>query len=173
MDSWNGAFAIGIIRRPHGLKGALKVFSFSGETKHFAGLREVELRRDSARLRYAVTSVEIHNDTPVLFLDGVSDPDIAQTLRGYELWVPRELAAPLKEGEYYVRDLVGLNVVVGRDPIGTVVAVVDGSQAPLLEISREGRKGTLLVPFMDPFVGVPQEQSRTVEILEPWILDTE
>lgn len=173
MDSRADYVTIGVIRRPHGLKGALKVYSFSGETEHFTLLKEVELRRGSSRTRYPVRSVEIHKDTPVIFLDGVEDKESAGLLSGWEVWVPRDCGAPLRDGEYYVRDLIGLNVISDAAPFGTIVAVIEGSQAPLLEIRREGSDTTVLVPFMAPFAGVPHRQSGTVELLTPWIVDTE
>lgn len=165
------AVAIGAIRRPHGVKGACKVFSFSGETAHFRNLREVELRRDEVRRTIRVVSVEVHGSTPILFLEGITNPEIARTLSGWEIWVPRDAAAPLTDEEYYITELVGMRVVSEGRPVGEIVAVLDGAQAPLLEIDL-GERSTL-IPFLKQFVGIPDQATGTVEVLVPWILDTE
>lgn len=171
MEPLSDGVAIGVVRRPHGVRGAVKIHSFSGETRHFKALREVELRRHEARRRLAVRSVEIHNDTPVLFLEGVDDRDAAAALAGFELWVSAVHAAPLEHGEFYIRDLIGMSVMVQDDTLGPIIAVVEGAQAPLLEVDTGA--GTVLIPFMEPFAGVPDETRRTVELLTPWILDME
>lgn len=166
-----GSIAIGVIRRPHGVRGAIKVFSFSGETEHFTALTEVELRGDSVRRVMKVASVEIQNSVPVIHLEGVNNPEDARALAGCELWVGREHAAPLRPEEYYVTELVGMCVVVGTAPVGRIVAVADGAQAPLLEVDLGDR--TALVPFMEPFVDVPDRATRQLELMTPWVLDTE
>lgn len=162
---------IGAVRRPHGVKGAVKVISFSGETEHFLRLQDVELRKGETGRRYTVESVEIHHRTPVITFAGVTSPEDARSLAGWEIWVPAEQAAPLSADEYYVAELVGMRLVAPDGTTGAVVAVADGLQAPLLEIEWEGR--TALVPFMAPFIGAVDRAERTVELLTPWVLDTE
>ena len=90
-----------------------------------------------------------------------------------EIRVDRVAAAPLDEDEYYVSDLVGLDVTVDGRSYGTIVSVIDASQAPLLEIRRNGtgeRNGVFLVPFMGRYIGTVDLSARTLEVVEPWIL---
>jgi 16S rRNA processing protein RimM len=163
--------AIGAVRRPHGIQGAVKIVSFSGETEHFSRLREVELRSGGVCRRFAVDSVEIHDRTPVITFAGISSPEEARSLSGWEIWVPTDHAAALGPDEYYVTELIGMCLVAQDGEKGEIVAVADGAQAPLLEVEWQGR--TALVPFMDPFIGVVDRADRTVELLTPWVLDTE
>ncbi len=147
------------------------MFSYSGETTHFRDLRSVELRSERVRRTFNVVAVEVHNTTPVLYLEGIETPEMARTLAGWEVWVPLDQAAQLGPGEYYVSDLVGMNLVQGTQSLGKILSVVEGYQAPLLEVDLGGR--TVLVPFMEQYLGVPDQDARTLELLTPWILDTE
>lgn len=180
--------AIGVIRTSHGVGGAVKVFSLSGETTHFFALTEVELRHGAQRSQVSIDWCRSHGDALLLKFVGVDTPEAAKRLSGAEIWVDRQAAAPLHTNEHYVSDLVGLRVVAVRGEsldgypvvgdgsraqadLGTVEAVYDGAQAPLLSIRTAN--GMRLVPFMQQFVGTVDLVSGTVELTAPWILDFE
>ena len=162
------AITIGVFTRVYGVNGAIKVYSFSGETKHFRKLKYVEIRKDDAVQTVLVHCTAIQNKTPILKIEGVDTPESAKRYVGYQLWVPREQAVSLCKGEYYASDMINVKVRVGNSIVGTVRAIIDGAQAPLLEIERGRKEKTSLVPFMDVFIGkvnIP----RDIEVKAPWI----
>ena len=165
---------IGRLGRPHGVHGALRARSYSGELDHFRKLRRVVLLRNQERSEFEVLSVAVHGSTPVLRLDGIETPEAARSLTGCEIVVPRRAAARLDNGEYYVVDLVGLAVLANGEICGTVTAVIEAAQAPLLEIEPARESGRpALVPFMDRYVGSVDLTAGSLEVREPWILDFE
>jgi 16S rRNA processing protein RimM len=132
------------------------------------------LVREGVRSEVEVLSVAVHGTTPVLRFDGVETPEAARKLTGCEIVVPREAAAGLQSGEYYVVDLVGLVVRANGEVRGTVTSVVEAAQAPLLEIEpAHGGGRPALVPFMDRYVGLVDLAAGSIEVREPWILDFE
>jgi 16S rRNA processing protein RimM len=163
---------IGVIGRPHGVHGAVKIRTYSGEVDHFRSLCEVEVERDGRRRRYTITDVRVQGMTPVLTFEGIDSPEAARLLTGGELCVPANSAAPLGNDEFYLRDLVGCAVSSGATDHGVVVGVIDAAQAPLLEV--ELTDGTVrLVPFMRVYVGDVDIEGRRIELETPWILDIE
>lgn len=169
----NDRLAIGRIGRPHGVHGALRVHSYSEETEHFSGLEELLLTRGAEERSARVVSMEVHGRTPVLRLEGVASPEAARAFTGYEILVPRDAAAPLAADEYYVADLVGLELIVAGESAGRITAVVDAPQAPLLEVSTSQGGRTVLVPFLQTFVGTPDMATGRLELKAPWLLDSE
>ncbi|MDA3950993.1 MAG: ribosome maturation factor RimM [Spirochaeta sp.] len=164
---------IGRVRKPHGVRGAVKVESYSGEAGHFRALETVELVRDGRVRPMEIISVAVHNGVPVVQFRGIDTPEIARTISGWEIRVDREQAAKLDTNEYYAADLVGSIVVVDGEQAGRVRAVVDGSQAPLLEVELSDGRSPVLIPFMDRFVGDVDTVAGRIEINERWILDIE
>lgn len=166
--------ALGATRRPHGLRGGLKVHSFSGETAHFRDIRQVELRRDRKVVTVAVVRVEIHHQTPVIFLEGINTPEEAQRYSGWEVWAHDDHAAPLADHEYYVAQLTGMELRHNGVVLATVEAVYDGAQAPLLEVILQGESHAgqkRLVPFMAPYIGAVDSTAGVMELEQPWVLD--
>lgn len=71
----------------------------------------------------------------------------AERLRGVEVRTPLEERPALGEGEYYVSDLIGCEVVErsSGERLGTVEGIEEFGAAPLLEVM--GPDGEILIPL--------------------------
>ena len=87
-----------------------------------------------------------------------------------ELWAPRDMAAPLGDGQYYYADLVGCSLTAGGSVLASVVAVCDGGGGDLLEVKKADGV-TAYVPFRKEFVGEVDLAARRIELIAPWILE--
>ena len=161
--------AIGRIEGTHGLRGDLKVVSFSGEYEHFYSLGSVLLKKEGREKEAAVLSVKRSGGKAVVSLEGVESVEDASRLRGWELWASRDQAVPLEEEEYYLADVIGLTVTEGGEELGSITAVYDGGQGELLEVDLGDRKA--LVPFLKVYVEDVDLEAGTVELRERWILE--
>jgi 16S rRNA processing protein RimM len=144
--------AVGVVTATHGVSGELKIKSFSGQVEHLLAIRDALFRKAGAEKRLRIETARPQQSGIIAKVAGLENPEEARRLVGYELWVPRPLAAPLDSGEYYASDLCRCRLWFGNEEIGVVRSVWDGGPAQLLEImGREGR--TFLVPFTDHFIG--------------------
>lgn len=165
---------IGILGRPHGVRGALRIRTYSDEIEHFERLSELSLEKNGRRQTVAVREMKFHGKTPIVFLDGVESPEAAQEYTGWEIRTSREHAAPLDRDEYYFADLVGAAVHSDEGYHGRVVSIVEAPQAPLLEVQADepGAK-PVFVPFMHVYVRSVDTAAGRIMLEVPWILDTE
>ena len=162
---------MGLVGAPFGLKGFVKVKPFSGETAHLSDLARVTLRRGEKEENREVEEVIPQIDALLLRFSGVQSPEAAKALKGAEVIVDREYAAPLKEGEYYVEDLKGLEVVtVAGESLGRIADVLEGGGGDLLEIAlTDGEKR--LAPFRKEFFDDANLEEGKITLLERWILE--
>ena len=154
MNDLADPVVIGMISAPHGVRGTVRVRS-PGSGRHLR--RGVEPVVDGERRRILAS-----RQTPKGFLvnlEGIGDRDLAASLRGCELILDREeLDAPDKE-EFYVGDLVGLEVYdEAGTRIGSVADILERRAHDILFI-RDDEKETaeyyvpftkLHVPTVDP-----------------------
>jgi 16S rRNA processing protein RimM len=141
------AVVIGRIGRPHGIAGAVHSRG-SGPTLPTIAVGEVlELRpREGAPRRLTVVARSGMPDQPILELEGVSSRDAAGELAGAEICVPAERVTGLDDPDtFFVRDLVGCQVLLGDRPLGPVDQVLSAPANDVLEVVRED--GVVLVPF--------------------------
>ena len=161
------------VRRPHGVKGFVRLESASGETEHIEALKSVYLRLAKEGGSVFEYQIEEIAGSPAAFLvkfAGIDTPEEAAQLAGAEVLVPRDKACPLSEGEFYVADLCQCVLVYEGNAIGRVKDVMEGGGGFLLGVVLDCGE-TRLVPFRDEFVGEVNIAKKTVELLHAWVLD--
>jgi len=107
-------FEIGTIVKAQGIRGELRVFPLTDDPSRFDLLKgeEVFLRDSkSNETPYKLQQARQHKGLVIIKLDGVNDRNMAETLVRQTITIPDDKALPLDEGEYFVRDLIGLDVV--------------------------------------------------------------
>lgn len=169
--------AVARLGSPRGLHGYLKVHSFSGEYGHILKLKEVVLyppksaiQQSSTPCKLKVRGFEEGDWGIAIAFAGFESPETAQELVGMEIVVPREQACPLRDNEWYIGDLVGMDLVYQGTVMATVASVLDGGPDPLLEAELKDDGRTVLVPFRNEFIGKVDTKAGSMELLVDWIL---
>ena len=160
--------AVGIVRTSHGVQGYVKVKSFSGETAHFSSMREVLLVKDNREKVYRIEAVKTVHEGVLIKFEGVNTPEAGKLLSGSEIWAPRNLSAPLEDGEFYAADVQGCHLIYLGEDVGVVKSIIENGATDLLEIKVEG--GTRIVPLTEQFIGTIDVQDKTIELKDDWVL---
>ncbi len=164
---------VAVVSKPHGLAGELKIEIHSDVAERFEVGRELLLTAGGQPPR----RVRIRSFRPIkggalISLAGIDFRDQAEELRGARLAVERSEVPPAPDGFYYHFDLVGCRCVDERHgDLGEVKDVVEDGGGFLLEVRDQQR--TLLVPFVDAFLGVVDVAGRRIEMrLPPGLVET-
>jgi len=175
----NNNLAIGKIRTSFGVKGFVKVISFSGENDHFYNLEEVILQNNRIREKKKIEEVLLRENDLIIKFEGIQTPEEAKKYINWEMWVPREKVCALGEGEYYLADLYGCTLIStpekGSIVYGKVKSVIcDCGTADLLEVeaveAEEDKNKVFLIPFINKFIGKVDIANKTIELLEEWVI---
>ena len=168
----------GKIRGTFGVGGFVKIESCSGEYDHFFKLKEVRLRfphaspdEPYAESVYQVEAFTIRSTDALLKFRGVDTPEQARKLCSAEIAVPRDMACPIEEGEFYIADLCNSVLVYKESPVGTITDVVEGGGGFLLEVSEAATGKSVYIPFRSEFIGAVDIQRKQVELMHRWILE--
>lgn len=156
---------IGVVTRPHGVRGELKVRMFHEESEALQEVTHVVLESPKGEAnRYEIRSVRGNSKTPIVDLFGVEGRDGADALRGCSIWVERGALPPLETGEYYLVDLVGCDVYLNGIVYAKVTDVRPDPSVDTMVIRLEsGKKAD--VPIVDAWVGNVDIEARRVELL--------
>ena len=132
---------IGRIRGAHGVRGELAVEPMTDFPQRFSHLESVYLGDRHAE--YPVLSARTKGRI-FLMLGGVETREDARRLSNREIWVPRDQAMPLPEGEYYADEIVGLMVVLeSGEVLGPVVDLIT-TGANDVYVVRNGNRDVLI-----------------------------
>jgi 16S rRNA processing protein RimM len=104
-------FAIGEIVKTRGLRGCMKVVSFVDTKDISAELEFVYIQDNSGQKKlYNLRKIDISGKFLFVELKAIDDVDLAKTFVGCKILIPRNMLKELPQGEYYWRDIIGLDV---------------------------------------------------------------
>lgn len=167
-----GAVCVGVITGAKGVKGQVRIKSFTEDPAMVAAYGPVSDEAGRRQMRLKVEQVS--KVTVTARIAGIDDRDAAEALKGCRLYVDRDRLPPPDEDEFYHCDLIGLAAILpGGETLGPVCAVHNFGAGDVLEIDRIGHKGTVMVPFTRQVVPVIDFEARVVRITPPeGLLDT-
>ncbi len=106
----NKYLELGQIVNVKGLKGEVKVNSFTDDNTKFERIPKVFLKRKETLTEYEIEKVGYHKNQVIIKFKNVDTVEEAETLRNSYIVVDREIFGELPEGVYYIADLIGLDV---------------------------------------------------------------
>ena len=103
---------VGVISSTHGLRGEVKVFPTTDDAERFLDIEYVLLDTGKELRRLNIQNVKFFKNLAILKFEGIDNINDIEMYKGRELWIPREEAQELGEDEYYVADLIGMEVLL-------------------------------------------------------------
>jgi len=143
---------VGQIGAPHGVRGEVRLRSFTGEPQAIAAYGPLQTE-DGRSLEIA--SMRPAKEGFVATFAGISDRDAAAELTNARLYVARDKLPEPEPDEFYHADLIGLAVVdASGTNIGTVVALHNFGAGDLIEVQLDSSAKTELIAFDERHVPV-------------------
>jgi 16S rRNA processing protein RimM len=140
---------IGKIVAPWGVRGEVKVAIETDFPERFEQLKRVYLGEKATA--FVLEGSRLHKRDALLKLGGCDDRDAAEKLRGQLVQIPIEEAMPLGEDEYYVYQIVGLDVwTTEGEHLGRVSEVLFTGANDVYVV--QGEKGEILIPAIEDVV---------------------
>ncbi len=134
----------------YGIKGWVKVHSYTEPRDNIVGFGSWILERDGERQRVELEAGHAQGKNVVAKLRGIDDRDRARQWLGAEIEVDRAELPPCEPGEYYWVDLEGLEVRgTGGERLGTVERIMATGANDVIVLCGPGDR---LIPFVEPVV---------------------
>ncbi len=139
-------FRVGVIAGTHGIRGEVKVYPTTEDPARFRWLKETILDTGGEKKTLTVASARFSNKFVILKFEGLDSINDVEPYKGMDLLVTREHAIPLEEGEYYIADIIGAEVVTddGRE-FGRLKDVLQTGANDVYIVEHEGREVLLPV----------------------------
>ncbi len=142
---------LGVVAAPHGVRGLVRIRSFTDDPMAVAGYGLLE--DETGKKRFKVEALSASRGAVLARIEGVDDRNAAEAMRGTKLYVERSVLPAAGEQEWYEADLVGLAAVGtdGRD-WGKVLAFHDFGAGRMIEVSGGASTKSMMLPFTDEAV---------------------
>ena len=142
---------VGAFSGSYGVNGEIRLKSFCADPEAIADY--APLTSEDGKRVFSITLTRSIKGALVAKIDGITNKEDADALKGIRLFAERAQLPALPDDEFYHADLIGLTVLdTGGTVIGTVHAVQNHGASDLLEIVLEGSSATVLLPFTNEVV---------------------
>lgn len=159
---------IGKIVNAAALKGEVKIYHYSDYKERFEELDSVIVcgdRRGSDERQYEIENVRYQKDMVIAKLKGVNDRNAAESLKGFDVFITEEDLRELPEDTFYIRDLIGCEVIDGRDgkTLGQISDVLKTGAQDIYQVEL-AFGGQALIPAVAQFIEKVDIRQKTVVI---------
>ena len=140
-----------IIINTHGVRGNVKLESLCDSPEVLADLKRVFVKEGGSYREIKVLHTSIFKSFVLADLEGINDMDAAAAMKNTTLYAARE-DFDLEEGDYFIVDLIGLDVVDvdNGTKYGVVKDVINRGSSDIYVIKTEN--GERMMPAVDEFV---------------------
>ena len=162
-------FRVGVISNTHGVRGEVKVFPTTDAPERFKKLKKVILDAKREKITLEIQSARFFKNLVILKFKGIDNINDIEKYKGCDLYVERENATPLNEGEYYIADLIDMDVVdEAGNELGILHDVMQTGANDVFVVKLKDTDKELLLPNIPSCVlNVDLEEGKiTVHILD-------
>lgn len=168
---------VGVITTTHGVRGEVKVFPTTDDVKRFKKLKKVLLDTGKELLNLEVVQVKFFKNLVILKFKGIDNINEIEKYKGKSLFVTRENAVKCEKDEYFIADLIGIEVTTEEGQLlGAVTDVlqtgandvyvieIDEQSIYADKISPNGGKKEILIPAIKDCILHVDMEERKMEI---------
>lgn len=158
---------VGTITSTHGIRGEVKVFPTTDDVKRFQELKEIILETGKEQLILEIENVKFFKQFAILKFKGIDNINDIEKYKGKSLYVTREHAVKLEEDEYFIADMIGLEVWnEEEEKIGILEDVLLTGANDVYVIKKKDGKDLLLPAIKDCVLDINiKEKKMKVHVL--------
>lgn len=149
---------VGVITSTHGVRGEVKVFPTTDDVKRFKKLKEVILDTGKEQMVLEVEGVKFFKQFVILKFKGIDNINDVETYRSKPLLVTRENAVKCAKDEYFIADLIGMQVVDEEEKeLGILKDVLETGANDVYIVERAEKKEVLLPAIKECILNIDME----------------
>ncbi len=159
---------VGVITATHGIRGEVKVYPTTDDATRFDDLKRVILDAGKQQISLEIQSVKYFKQFVILKFKGIDNINDIERYKKCPLLISREDAVDLEEDEYFIADIIGMEVYT-EDGVhfGTMKDVMETGANDVYIIDSKEHGEVLLPAIKECILNVDEEEGKiTVHIME-------
>lgn len=152
---------VGVISSTHGVRGEVKVFPTTDDVKRFKKLKNVILDTGREHLPLEIEGVKFFKQFAILKFKGIDNINDIEKYKGKSLLVDRKNAVRLQKDEYFVADMIGMEVYTEEGVLfGTLKDVMETGANDVYVIDMTDGREVLIPAIKQCILKVDVENAR-------------
>lgn len=152
---------VGVISSTHGVRGEVKVFPTTDDASRFKQLKKVYLDTGREQISLEIQNVKFFKQFAILKFKGIDNINDIEKYKGKSLLIDREDAVELDEDEYYIADMIGMEVYTEDESLfGTLKDVMETGANDVYIVDSKDNGEVLIPAIRDCILDVDVEKNR-------------
>lgn len=165
---------VGVISSTHGVRGEVKVFPTTDDANRFKKLKKVILDTGMEKKELEIQGVKFFKQFVILKFKGIDNINDIEKYKGKSLYVTRENAVKLRKDEYFIADLIDMQVVLEDGTLLGILTDVMKTGANDVYCVESVKYGEVLLPAIgECILDVDVEGRKMTVHLMPGLIDEE
>ena len=163
---------VGVISSTHGIRGEVKVFPTTDDPDRFRKLKQVILDTGREQKGLEIEGVKFFKQFVILKFKDIDNINDIEKYKGKSLYVTREHAVKLKKDEYFIADLIDMQVELeDGTAFGVLTDVIQTGANDVYEVKRPDGKEVLLPVIDECILDVDLEKQQVTAHIMPGLVD--
>jgi 16S rRNA processing protein RimM len=161
---------VGFVFGAYGVAGWVRIRPFSEDADALLKVKTWWLDKPAMH-DVDIQQVKLHGGDVVARLVGVTDRNVAESLKGAAVFIPQSRFPALSDDEFYWADLIGLEVEnLQGEHLGKVTDMMSNGPQSILRVTPgEVEAQERLIPFVDAYINKVDKEAG--KIIVDWGLD--
>ena len=155
---------VGVITTTHGIRGEVKVYPTTDDVHRFEELESVLLDTGKEYRELKIKSVKYFKQYAILKFEGIDNINDIEKYKGKSLYVTREHAVKLKKDEYFIADLIDMQVELEDGTLFGVLNDVMQTGANDVYCIQTEEHGEVLIPAIKDCILDVDVETRKMKI---------
>ena len=155
---------VGVISSTHGIRGEVKVFPTTDDPNRFKKLKQVILDTGREQKDLEIEGVKFFKQFVIFKFKGIDNINDIEKYKGKSLYVTREHAVKLKKDEYFIADLIDMQVELEDGTLFGVLNDVMQTGANDVYCIQTEKHGEVLIPAIKDCILDVDVETRKMKI---------
>ncbi|MDE7323628.1 MAG: ribosome maturation factor RimM [Lachnospiraceae bacterium] len=152
---------VGAIAQTHGIRGEVKVFPMTDDVRRFQKLKEIILDTGKEKITLEIEGVKYFKKFVILKFKGIDNINDIERYKGKSLYVTRENAVKLGRDEYFIADLIDLEVYdEDGSYLGILTNVIETGANDVYEVRFEDGREVLFPAIKQCILDIDMENRK-------------
>lgn len=159
---------VGQIVNTHGIKGYVKVVPFTNYIERFEELEKIYIKKKNETVEMYIEEIKYQKNMVLVKFKGIERIEEAELLKNSIILIDRENSIELEEGEYFIVDLIGLDVYTDESKLlGKLDDIYNTGSNDIYVVKDELGKQLLLPALKEVIKDIDLDNKKmTVHLIE-------
>lgn len=158
-------YQIGHVIKTHGLKGEVQLFLDVDNPLEYQKMELMLVQQNDTLIPFFIEHLQINTNKTIAKFEEVDDIEQAKSLVACQIYLPLEVLPDLKEGEYYLHQLVGMDLYDQGKLLGQVKELFEIGPQELISVMHLGKE--ILIPVKDEIIGKVDIEKNRIDAKVP------